>query len=171
MPLSTVCVSAVSNRPRLWSSQTNIRVKDKDEPPPSGIMNTAEEISIYRNPQDFYPTKRSTLGSSIDRWTNLRVRFPREELEEGEEMVDRKPVSSQKERGERQQQRGGHQEGFPESEEAEERRRRCTNSEKTRAFYRIPREDSRAMPVGISPWCLRPAILLNRKALITRSPT
>ncbi|KAF7273602.1 hypothetical protein GWI33_013709 [Rhynchophorus ferrugineus] len=59
-------LQAVSNRPRLWSSQTNIRVKDKDEPPPSGIMNTAEEISIYRNPQDFYPTKRSTLAYGYD---------------------------------------------------------------------------------------------------------
>ncbi|XP_030765557.1 uncharacterized protein LOC115889647 isoform X3 [Sitophilus oryzae] len=66
MPLSTVCVSTVSNRPRLWSSQTNIRIRDKDEPPPYATMNSTEEIAIYRSPPDFYPTKRSTLSYSYD---------------------------------------------------------------------------------------------------------
>ncbi|CAG9770677.1 unnamed protein product [Ceutorhynchus assimilis] len=59
----------VSNRPRLWSSQTNIRSKDKDVPY-FAAMNSTEEISVYKSPQEFYvsPTfsKRSTLGHSYE---------------------------------------------------------------------------------------------------------
>ncbi|XP_050301678.1 uncharacterized protein LOC126739900 isoform X2 [Anthonomus grandis grandis] len=69
MPLSAVCVSTVSNRPRLWSSQTNIRIKDKDVRHLT-TMNSTEEISVYKSPQEFYvsPTfsKRSTLGYNCD---------------------------------------------------------------------------------------------------------
>ncbi|XP_019766886.2 uncharacterized protein LOC109542202 isoform X2 [Dendroctonus ponderosae] len=69
MPLSTVCVSIVSNRPRLWSSQTNIRIKAPQHVPPLYTMNSAEEIATYQSPQEFYgsPTflKRATLGHSV----------------------------------------------------------------------------------------------------------
>ncbi|KAG5889515.1 hypothetical protein JTB14_009002 [Gonioctena quinquepunctata] len=66
MPLSTVCVSTVSNRPRTWSSYSNIRAKDAQD---FLNMNSTEEISIFKDPNDLYnsPTlTRRTLGYSYD---------------------------------------------------------------------------------------------------------
>ncbi|XP_066250261.1 supervillin-like [Euwallacea similis] len=55
----------VSNRPRLWSSQTNVR-HHHDAHAPLITMNSTEEITSYKTAQDFYlsPTfsKRSTLS-------------------------------------------------------------------------------------------------------------
>ncbi|XP_063919951.1 uncharacterized protein LOC135134963 isoform X4 [Zophobas morio] len=66
MPLSTVCVSTVSSRPRIWSSYSNIRAKDVQ-----GLttMNSAEEISKYKENTDSYysPTlSRRLLGYGYD---------------------------------------------------------------------------------------------------------
>ncbi|XP_050500586.1 supervillin-like isoform X2 [Diabrotica virgifera virgifera] len=66
MPLSTVCVSTVSSRPRTWSSYSNIRAKDVHE---IFIMNSTEDIVVYKDPAEPFHSpslQRRTLGCSYD---------------------------------------------------------------------------------------------------------
>ncbi|CAH1156175.1 unnamed protein product [Phaedon cochleariae] len=66
MPFGTVCVSTVGNRPRTWSSYSNIRAKDAQD---IQNMNSTDEILVYKDPNDVYPSPtlaRRTLGCSYD---------------------------------------------------------------------------------------------------------
>ncbi|XP_044270482.1 uncharacterized protein LOC123015087 isoform X2 [Tribolium madens] len=66
MPLSAVCVSTLSSRPRFWSSHSNIRAKDVQQ---LTTMNSAEELSKYKENIDSYysPTlSRRLLGYGYD---------------------------------------------------------------------------------------------------------